>query len=105
MLKSIHHFTACYYRERGLLSDCNRLYRKAKKNGRHDVHTLSADTPKGVPLGTDQEDMWEDEEQESSDDDTEGDERDVFGGGTSSDDPVMKSMYKAFDGSALVAIG
>ncbi|KAL4081380.1 hypothetical protein V8B97DRAFT_17095 [Scleroderma yunnanense] len=103
LLKSIHHFASCYYRERGQLSDSDRSYREEKKKRRHSIHVLAANkTTRESPV-TDEGDEWEDEDEECGGNDDKGDGD--GGQGTSQDDLDIKDMYKAFDGSALMAIG
>jgi len=60
---------------------------------------------KQEPLGTD-EDTWKGGDEESGGDDAEdGGDDAPDDQGTFTDDPDPKDMYKAFDGSALMAIG
>ncbi|KAI6013755.1 hypothetical protein PISMIDRAFT_672428 [Pisolithus microcarpus 441] len=105
LLKSIHHFATCYYRERGQLSDRSSAFRMEKRKGRN-IHMMAAGETNTSE--TDDE-MWEDRDDDSGqgdDDDDENAGKDDNARATSShDDPDVKDMYKAFDGSALMAIG
>ncbi|KAI6040440.1 hypothetical protein EDC04DRAFT_2894168 [Pisolithus marmoratus] len=101
LLKSIHHFATCYYGERGQLSDCSRALRMEKRERkRENIHMMAAKTK----LSESDEEMWEDQDGEigQSDDSDDGVSK---ARATSSHGPGIKDMYKAFDGSALMAIG
>ncbi|KIK11271.1 hypothetical protein PISMIDRAFT_690486, partial [Pisolithus microcarpus 441] len=105
LLKSIHHFATCYYRERGQLSDRSSAFGMEKRKGRN-IHMMAAGETNTSE--TDDE-MWEGRDDESGQGDDGDDEnagKDDNARATSShDDPDVKNMYKAFDGSALMAIG
>lgn len=105
LLKSIHHFATCYYRERGQLSDRSSAFRMEKRKGRN-IHMMAAGE---TNMSETDDEMWEDRDDDSGqgdDDDDENAGKDDNARATSShDDPDVKDMYKAFDGSALMAIG
>ncbi|KIJ69820.1 hypothetical protein HYDPIDRAFT_104450 [Hydnomerulius pinastri MD-312] len=112
LLKSIHHFASCYYRERGQLFDSSRNYRgsrkERRKQGRDNIHVLAAETFTRQAMGADDSDWIDEEEGEEGADDA--DEDDDMGGDdsgreTPQNDSARKDMYKAFDGSALMALG
>ncbi|KAF9226824.1 hypothetical protein BS17DRAFT_776178 [Gyrodon lividus] len=111
LLKCIHHFASCYYRERGQLFDSSRDYREKRKERRkqsqNNLHVLAADASNQQNIDS-EGDNWIDEEEEV----TEGvEDEDVDMSGEDSvqerpqTDSCKKDMYKAFDGSALMAIG
>ena len=110
-MKAIHHFASCYYRERGQLSNSSRDFRRAKKETRkqsqENIHNLTANSLKH------ENDDSENEHTETEDETTEdGDESVVMDaedsgkeGPRTKGDTYRKDMYKALDGSALMAIG
>ncbi|KAG9317773.1 hypothetical protein JVU11DRAFT_1993 [Chiua virens] len=110
LLKSIHHFASCYYRERGQLFDSCKDYR-GKKKGRYkqsqeNIHTLAANTREqhNTDSGTERtesdDEFVEEDEDEAMDAEDSGRE-----GPRTKSDACRKDMYKAFDGSALMGIG
>ncbi|KAI6135217.1 hypothetical protein EV401DRAFT_2063510 [Pisolithus croceorrhizus] len=103
LLKSIHHFATCYYRERGQLSDRSGASRKEKRKGQN-IHMVAAGE---TNMSETDDELWEDRDDESGqgDDDDENAGKDNALATSSHDDPDVKDMYKAFDGSALMAIG
>ncbi|KAI9574323.1 hypothetical protein HD554DRAFT_2165813 [Boletus coccyginus] len=114
LLKSIHHFASCYYRERGQLFDSSRNYRGMKKERRkrsqENIHTLAANThtpeDQNIDSGTEhtetEDQTTEEEEDGSGIMDTEDSGKE---GPRTKGETYRKDMYKAFDGSALMAIG
>jgi len=113
LLKCVHYFASQYYAARGLLSDRSRKYRREVRRQRKAGHALAAVGDAGeVGANGDGDDLftegWEDYEDNSGKDDPcEGglaknrgwhDER----GAPSESVP---DMYRALDGSALMAIG
>lgn len=104
LLKSIHHFAACYYRERGQLFDRSTASRTRNRK-KHNIYMMAADK---MRMSETDNEMWEDRDDNES---AEGGGSDGEGNGkdnarvASSHDPDVKDMYKAFDGSALMAIG
>ncbi|KAG1805380.1 hypothetical protein EV424DRAFT_1330245 [Suillus variegatus] len=113
LLKCIHHFASRYYREKGVLSDLSRGYRDERKTRRSkssvsNIHDQSTSKPalwtRDSSLDADDDDQWEDEKYELEDggDEWEDEEDD---GENAFLKEEHKDMYKALDGSALVAIG
>ncbi|KAG1752384.1 uncharacterized protein EDB91DRAFT_513116 [Suillus paluster] len=119
LLKCIHHFASRYYQEQGVLSDRSRGFRDERKTRRSKKSAINIhdQTTRKPALWTrdssldaeDDEDEWEDEEDEREDgeDEWEDEDEDMEDGENPSrnDENVKKDMYKALDGSALVAIG
>jgi hypothetical protein len=113
LLKCIHHFASCYYRERGQLFDSSRNYRGKKKQRRkqsqNNIHSLATGASQWQNIGSEDDD-WIDEEvdeEEEVAEDLEDEDVDMAGedGGKGPHTDSRKDMYKAFDGSALMAIG
>lgn len=112
-MKSIHHFASCYYRERGQLSDSSRDYRGKKKEryqqSQRNIHTLAGNALRRQNVDSETEhtetedEIIEEDEDESEAMDAEDTQRE--GPSTKVDTQYRKDMYKAFDGSALMAIG
>ncbi|KAF9236198.1 hypothetical protein BU15DRAFT_77171 [Melanogaster broomeanus] len=109
LLKCIHHFASCYYRERGQLFDSSRSYRGKKKlrrrQSQNNIHVLAAAASHQQNINFEDDD-WIDEEEEAAEDLDEDD--DMAGEDSGREGPQTdsrKDMYKAFDGSALMAIG
>lgn len=111
LLKCIHHFASRYYQEKGVLSNRSRGYRDERKTRRskecvsnvHDQTTnKTALWTRDSSLDAD-DDQREDEKNELEDEDEWEDEEDD--GENASRNEEHKDMYKALDGSALVAIG
>ncbi|KAG8218952.1 hypothetical protein J3R82DRAFT_4663 [Butyriboletus roseoflavus] len=110
LLKSIHHFASCYYRERGQLFDSGRNYRGKKKERykqlQENIHTVAAHALKHQNIDSETEhtetedDSTEEDESEATDAEDNGRE-----GPSTTVEAYRKDMYKAFDGSALMAIG
>lgn len=113
-MKSIHHFASCYYRERGQLFDSSRNFRGKKKErykqSQENIHILAANTLEHRNSETEHSEA----EDESTEDFAEEDEDDselmeVEDSGRkearTKADAYRKDMYKALDGSALMAIG
>ncbi|KAI0275307.1 hypothetical protein BC834DRAFT_965707 [Gloeopeniophorella convolvens] len=98
LLKSIHYFASEYYTAHGMLSDRSRIYRREKKELRSKA-AFAADE--------EDDDLFAEGEQDSEDGESGEDEvhskQDDKDKGDSPD--IMPDMYKAFDGSALMAIG
>jgi len=114
LLKAIHHFASCYYRERGQLFDSSRDYRGMKKERRRqrqeNIHTLATNTIKHETIDSETEHTGTEDETTEEDED-ENDDMDMDAVDTGKDGPrtkgdtYRKDMYKALDGSALMAIG
>jgi len=113
LLKSIHHFASCYFRERGQLFDSSKNFRGMKKERRkqsqENIHTLAANThaleDQSIDSGTEHtetEDETTEDEDGSGIMDTEDSGKE---GPRTKGETYRKDMYKAFDGSALMAIG
>lgn len=112
LLKCIHHFASRYYQEKGVLSDRSRDYRderkaRCSKKGESNIHYQTTTKPalwtRDSSLDGDGEDdeddnEWEDEGEDEMED---ADEHE----NASRQEEHLKDMYKALDGSALVAIG
>ncbi|KAI9510575.1 hypothetical protein F5148DRAFT_1178266, partial [Russula earlei] len=102
LLKCIHHFTSQYYAARGLLFHQSRAYRREVRQGRARVaqaadSVADADNPLAEGVGQGGNELWNDE------DITKNKE---FSSGKCRTFPESNlDMYKAFDGSALIAIG
>jgi hypothetical protein len=112
LLKCIHHFASRYYQEKGVLSNRSRGYRDERKTRRSkrsvsNVHDQTTSKPapwtRDSSLDADDDDQWEDEKDELGDEEEWEDEEDD--GENVSRSEEHKDMYKALDGSALVAIG
>lgn len=109
LLKCIHYFASRYYQEKGVLSNRSRGHRDERKTRRsrssvsniHDQTTSKPAPWTGDSLDADDDDQWEDElgDEEDEWEDEEDDGENV------SRSEEHKDMYKALDGSALVAIG
>lgn len=111
LLKSIHHFASCFYRERGQLFDSSKDYRgkkKERKQSQGNVHIIAATTREHQNTSSECEHSeTEDESTEEVEDqgqvmDMQDSEGEALKGKA---DTYKKDMYKAFDGSALMAIG
>ncbi|OJA18094.1 hypothetical protein AZE42_04178 [Rhizopogon vesiculosus] len=120
LLKCIHHFASRYYQEKGVLSDRSRDHRgerkaRQSKKGEANIHYQTTTKP---ALWTrhssldgddddddddDHDDEWEDEDDDEMEDEDMEDAEE--GEGASRQEGHLKDMYKALDGSALVAIG
>jgi len=114
LLKCIHHFASRYYQEKGVLSDKSRDYRDERKARRSkkseaNIHYQTTIKPAlwtrhssldgdGEEQYEGDEDEWEDEDENQTED---AEERE----NPSRQEQHSKDMYKALDGSALVAIG
>lgn len=109
LLKCVHHFASRYYAARGLLSDRSRQYRREVRQ-RKTVHALAADGGAGADAGGDNlftEDGEDHGDSSGKDDHCEGglakNRRRSEGKGAPSEN--VPNMYRALDGSALMAIG
>lgn len=116
LLKCIHHFASRYYQEKGVLSDRSRGYRDERKTRRSkssvsNIHDQATSKPalwtRDSSLDADVDDLWEDEKDERGheEDEWEDEEGDGEKEKKASHNEEHKDMYKALDGSALVAIG
>ncbi|OAX43368.1 hypothetical protein K503DRAFT_168504 [Rhizopogon vinicolor AM-OR11-026] len=117
LLKCIHHFASRYYQEKGVLSDRSRDHRgerkaRRSKKGEANIHYQTTTKPAlwtrhssldGDGEDSDDDDDGHDDEWEDEDDDEMEDVEE--GEGASRQEGHLKDMYKALDGSALVAIG
>ncbi|KAG2138084.1 uncharacterized protein EDB93DRAFT_1166012 [Suillus bovinus] len=113
LLKCIHHFASRYYQEKGVLSDLSRGYRDERKTQRSkssasNIHDQTTRKPalwtRDSSLDADDDDQWEDEKDELEDEGDEWEDEEDDGENASHNEE-HKDMYKALDGSALVAIG
>lgn len=113
LLKCIHHFASRYYQEKGVLSDRSRGYRDERKIRRckssvSNIHDQTTRKPalwtRDSSLDVDNDDQWENEKHQLGDDEDEWEDEEGDGENASRNEE-HKDMYKALDGSALVAIG
>lgn len=112
LLKSIHHFSSCYYRERGQLFDSSRYFRRKKKErykeSQENIHTLTSKAHKRQNTESDVE-LSEAVDETSEEDEDGSDTMDAEDRGSEAPrakgDTCKKDMYRAFDGSSLMAIG
>lgn len=114
LLKCIHHFASRYYQEKGVLSDRSKGYRDERKTRRSkssvsNIHDQATSKPalwtRDSSLDADDDDQWEDEKDELGDKEGEWEDDEMEDGENASRNEEHKDMYKALDGSALVAIG
>ncbi|KAH7887408.1 hypothetical protein F5I97DRAFT_1805537 [Phlebopus sp. FC_14] len=109
LLKCVHHFASCYYRERGQLFDSGRDYRgRRKERSKHrqdNIHFLASDTSLQQDLGPEDDVVELEEDHDGGKGDDEEMDVDDDSQGLPRKDSTRKDMYKAFDGSALMAIG
>lgn len=113
LLKCIHHFASRYYQEKGVLSDRSRGHRDERKIRRckssvSNIHDQTTRKPalwtRDSSLDVDNDDQWEDEKHQLRDEEDEWEDEEGDGENASRNEE-HKDMYKALDGSALVAIG
>ncbi|KAG2751261.1 hypothetical protein P692DRAFT_20727173 [Suillus brevipes Sb2] len=113
LLKCIHHFASRYYQEKGVLSDRSRGHRDERKIRRckssvSNIHDQTTRKPalwtRDSSLDVDNDDQWEDEKHQLGDEEDEWEDEEGDGENASRNEE-HKDMYKALDGSALVAIG
>ncbi|KAI0295000.1 hypothetical protein BC826DRAFT_1104466 [Russula brevipes] len=114
LLKCVHHFTSHYYAARGLLSDQSRRSRRESRQRKARVVRAADSDAEAEP---DADDLFaEDEEEEGAGDyyfgmgDGHGHEEGIVTDterveGNGAPPESVSDMYKAFDGSALMAIG
>ena len=106
----MHYFASQYYAGRGLLSDRSRMYRSEVRQRKAGVGPVQA-TDSGDEVDMDADDLFAEDEDDEDASAIEGCcEKSIFKGqeGNEGEISSMKSvpdMYKAFDGSALMAIG
>ncbi|KAH9965119.1 hypothetical protein BGW80DRAFT_1345637 [Lactifluus volemus] len=101
LLKCVHYFASQYYGARGLLSNRERIYRRERKRRRKagDVHEADEDA----------DDLFAEDEEDSENNDIEEERheghvvQDGVGGEKMKEN--APDMYRALDGSALMAIG
>lgn len=108
-MKSIHHFAAHYYTERGQLLDASRQYRKEKKARRLQRQKVTGEEKRSrsrsLVSGSVSEEKDADSEDSaefSEDDNPDTKEADVK---RKKKKTYPKDMYKVLDGSALMAMG
>jgi hypothetical protein len=115
LLKCIHHFASRYYAARGLLSDRSRKYRREvreRKTGR----ALAAAGGTGGEAGADagDDDLFTEDGEDHGDHSGSGKDDPCKGGlaknrrwseGKGAPSESVPDMYRALDGSALMAIG
>ena len=106
----MHYFASQYYAARGLLSDRPRMYRRELRQRKAKVGAAQA-ADSGAEVDTDADDLFaEDEHSESASEKEDRCEKSILKGqergeGEGSLAKGVPDMYKAFDGSALMAIG
>ncbi|KAH7912947.1 hypothetical protein BJ138DRAFT_1082582 [Hygrophoropsis aurantiaca] len=110
LLKSIHHFASCYYRETGHLRDGSKDYRGRKKiRGLKQLGPETAYMSAADSIASDwTRESYEsegDEDEDTSEHECNGEDENNESSSSLSNVAPNKDMYKAFDGSALVAIG
>jgi hypothetical protein len=110
LLKCVHYFASQYYAARGLLSDRSRMYRRELRQRKARVGAIqAADSGEEVDAAAD--DLFaEDEDDESASEKEDRCEKSILkdqemNEGEGSPTKSVPDMYKAFDGSALMAIG
>jgi len=102
----VHHFASRYYAARGLLSEQSRVYRREVRQAKARARIAqTADAGANAAAAADAGDPFAEDEEESETD-LHGEGRDAEGGERKGS-PLesVLDMYKAFDGSALMAIG
>jgi hypothetical protein len=107
----VHHFASQYYAAHGLLSDRSRGYRRELRGRKARVGVEQA-TDSGVEVDADADDPFvdDDDDDENASDKEEHCEESIVKGqekgeGEGLPAKSVPDMYKAFDGSALMAIG
>lgn len=106
----MHYFASQYYAGRSLLSDRPRMYRREVRQRKAGVGPVRA-VDSGEEVDMDADDLFaEDEDDEDASEKEDRCEKSIFKGqegneGDSSSTKSVPDMYKAFDGSALMAIG
>ena len=105
----MHYFASQYYTARGLLSDRSRMYRRELRQ-RQVGAVQVADS--GAEMDADADDLFAEDEDDENTSENEEDrcEKSILKGqerseGEGSLAKSVPDMYKAFDGSALMAIG
>lgn len=111
-MKSIHHFSAHYYTDRGQLLNATRQYRKEKKARRLMRQQTKTEINKSrsgslVSKGvSDEKEMdSEDDSDKSSEEDDNSDSKLEASVIRKKKKTYPKDMYKVFDGSVLMALG
>ncbi|KAF8841569.1 hypothetical protein BDN67DRAFT_901130 [Paxillus ammoniavirescens] len=111
LLKCIHHFASCHYRERGQLFDSSRNYRgkrkEQRKQSQDNIHVLAANAFRRQNTDSEDGDSIDEEEEDTEQAEDEDDDMGIEDSGRERHrtDSCRKDMYKALDGSALMAIG
>ena len=106
----MHYFTSQYYAARGLLSDRSHMYRREVRQRKARVGAVQA-ADSGEELDTDVDDLFtEDENDGNASEKEDRCEKSILKGQERSEDEgsptkSVPDMYKALDGSALMAIG
>lgn len=106
----MHYSASQYYAARGLLSDQSRMYRRELRQRKARDRGVQA-ANSGAEVDTDADDLFaEDEDDEDASHREDHYEKSVLKGqerseGEGSLAKSVPEMYKAFDGSALMAIG
>jgi len=106
LLKCVHYFASQYYAARGLLSDQSRVYRRKVGQGKARArNSQTADPGTNSAAAADADDLFAEDEEENETDLRRGDHDAKGGEPKGSPSESVLHMYKAFDGSALMAIG
>jgi hypothetical protein len=106
----VHYFASQYYAARGLLSDRSRMHRHELRQRKARVGDVQA-ADSGAEVDADADDLFaEDEDDENASEKEDRCEKSILKGqerskGEGSLTKSVPDMYKAFDGSALMAIG
>ena len=106
----MHYFASQYYAAHGLLSDRSRMYRREVRQRKARVGAVQA-ADSDMEVNTDADDLFaEDEDDESASEKEDRCEKSIIedqerSDGEGSPAKSVPDMYKAFDGSALMAIG
>lgn len=110
LLKCVHYFASQYYAVRGMLSNRSRMYRREVRQRKARASAIQA-ADSGEEVDTDADDLFGDDE---DDDNASGEEdrceKGILKGQERNEDEgsptkSVPDMYKALDGSALMAIG
>ena len=103
-MKAIHYFASHYYDQMGQLYDATKFSRSEEKRRKEEKKALQQAGPsRHVSTSNNSADIGEDD---GADNDIEGTRRKRRKGASKHDaQHRMRDMYKAFDGTALIAIG
>lgn len=112
LLKCVHYFASQYYTAQGLLSDRPRIYRRKARGGATPATDSDADAGVDADMNVGADDLFAEDVEDSEnaiggeDRCKEGTVKDrEEGEGKCSPSESVPDMYRALDGSALMAIG